>query len=87
MGYHVRPIVPQGVYGHISKVLEEADEYAEAMEQGNQIMATVELADIYGALQAVARQHNLTMGDLAVMSQATSRAFHEGIRKPKDVQQ
>lgn len=83
MSYHLRPIIPQGIFGQVSKVLEEIDEYVESTEQGNKIMAAVELSDIYGALEAVAATHGLQMSDLAIMAQATKRAFETGERKPK----
>ena len=44
-------------------------------------MAIVELADIYGALEAVAKSHNLSMKDLKKMSKLTKRAFKNGHRK------
>lgn len=43
-------------------------------------MAELELADIYGALEAVAESHNLTMKDLKKMSNLTKRAFKSGSR-------
>lgn len=55
-GYHLRPIV-KGVLGEPSKIREELDEFDEAMEQGVVIMAMVELADLYGAMEAVAARH------------------------------
>lgn len=82
-GYHLRPIT-RGVYGESSKVVEELDEYEESLEQGNKIMAMVELSDAYGALEALAGKHNLTMNDLAKMSAATKRAFQSGARRSKD---
>jgi len=83
MGYHLREITPQGVYGQSSKILEEVDEFEEALEQGNRIMALVELADIYGALEGVAEYHGTNMAELAKMSDATRRAFLDGTRSPK----
>ena len=80
MSYHLRPIVPQGQLGNISKVLEEADEYQEAMEQDNKLLAMCELADLYGALESVAENFNLTMADLKKMSDRTKSAFQDGTR-------
>jgi hypothetical protein len=83
MSYHLRPITPQGTFGHVSKVLEELDEYVEALEQGNKIMAAIELSDVYGALEALAAGHGLTMADLSIMAAATRRAFESGARTSK----
>ncbi len=79
-GYHVRKI-RKGVLGEISKVREELEEYEDAIEQGIHIMADCELADLYGALEAVADCRGYTMDDLAAMSDATKRAFKDGTRK------
>ena len=79
MGYHKKPI-PKGEYGDISKVKEEVEEYIDATEQGVIIMQLTELADIYGALEAVARNHNLLMEDLRRMNELTKEAFEEGRR-------
>ncbi len=76
-GYHVRKI-KKGVLGEISKVREELEEYEDAIEQGIHIMADCELADLYGALEAVADCRGYTMDDLAAMSDATKRAFKDG---------
>lgn len=84
MSYHLREIKPQGVYGQISKVYEELDEYEESLEQNNRIMALVELSDVYGALEAVVHGHGFDMKDIETMSQATKRAFQVGARKTKN---
>jgi phosphoribosyl-ATP pyrophosphohydrolase len=81
MSYHKRKIRFEGSYGSISKILEEADEALEAQEQNNKILIYVELSDIYGALEAVAKNYNLSMEDLKNMSDATKRAFESGSRK------
>ncbi len=80
MGYHLRTIVKRQV-GTIEKILEEVEEYQDAMEQGCEIMALVELSDIYGALQLVVEKHNKTMEDLKAMAAVTRRAFEDGSRK------
>jgi hypothetical protein len=43
--------------------------------------ATVELADLYGALEELAKWHGLKMEDLKTMSHITSSAFEDGSRK------
>jgi translation initiation factor 1 (eIF-1/SUI1) len=78
MSYHKRKIRFEGSYGSIYKILEEADE---AQEQNNKILIHVELSDIYGALETVAKNYNLSMEDLKSMSDATKRAFESGSRK------
>ena len=74
MSYHLKKI-KKGELGKISKVQEEIEEYKDALKQKCKIMAELELADIYGALEAVAESHNLTMKDLKKMSNLTKRAF------------
>jgi hypothetical protein len=44
-------------------------------------MQFLELADIYGALEAVAEEYDLTMNDLQKMSDVTKSAFKDGSRK------
>lgn len=80
MSYHLKKI-KKGKLGKISKVQEEVKEYKDALKQKCKIMAELELADIYGALEAVAKSHNLTMKDLKKMSELTKRAFKTGDRK------
>ena len=43
-------------------------------------MQELELADIYGALESLAKTHGLKMKDLQKMSQLTKRAFKSGSR-------
>ena len=80
MGYHLRPI-QKGELGKPSKIREEVDELEEALEQDNKILAIVELADIYGALEMVAEGLGVTMEDVRKMAHATKRAFLDGSRK------
>lgn len=80
IGYHKRKI-NKGVLGQASKIIEEVAEYEDAIEQKSVIMAMVELSDIYGALEALAETHHLTMEDLKSFSDITKRAFKNGFRK------
>lgn len=81
MGYHIREI-EKGTLGKASKIREELEELEDAECQGNKILAICELADIYGALEALATQkYGLTMDDLQKMSEATAEAFRDGSRK------
>lgn len=83
MGYHMRKIQTQGVFGEPSKIAEELEELEEALEQENPILALCELADLYGALEAVAEKLGTTIDDVRKMAEATKRAFEDGDRKPK----
>lgn len=83
MGYHLRPIETQGVFGEPSKIREELEELEEAYEQDNRILALCELADLYGALEGVAEKLGVSMQDVAKMAEATKRAFLDGSRQSK----
>ncbi|USN14223.1 hypothetical protein PAPPERLAPAPP_05530 [Brevundimonas phage vB_BpoS-Papperlapapp] len=78
-GYHLTPIA-KGVLGEPSKIIEEAAEFADAVQQGSVIMGLVELADLMGAVKAYLHKHNLTLADLETMSAITERAFLNGRR-------
>lgn len=80
MSYHLKKI-KKGKLGKISKVIEEVNEYKDAIKQKCEIMAILELSDIYGALELVAKSHGVSMKDLKKMSKLTKRAFVEGHRK------
>jgi phosphoribosyl-ATP pyrophosphohydrolase len=79
MGYHTVKIV-KGELGKSSKIQEELDELLDAEKQGVKILIHCELADLYGALRAVAETHGLTMKDLEQMIDLTAAAFREGER-------
>jgi hypothetical protein len=79
MGYHVKKI-NKGVLGETSKIREELEELEDSLEQGNRIMALLEMSDIYGALEALVRSFGLEMEDLKIMSEATIRSFISGER-------
>lgn len=81
MGYHRREIVIEGKFGEVSKIEEELDELKEAFEQNNKILALCEIADLYGALEAVAEKLGVNMEDVAKMAAATKRAFQSGERR------
>lgn len=80
-GYHLKPIT-KGILGEASKVLEEAHEFADAVDQNVSIMALVELADLVGAAEAYLAKHHpsMTLEDLKAMSAVTQRAFKNGRR-------
>lgn len=79
--YHVATI-KKGVFGEYTKVVEEAEEFADACQQGNVVMALTELSDLYGAMSAYLSKHHPTIGmqDLGLMAYATERAFRSGRR-------
>lgn len=82
-GYHVAEI-PRGEYGKISKIIEEAAELKDAMEQGQKLMCLIELSDILGAIEGYLEKEyegKVTVTDLFNMSNATKRAFESGGRK------
>lgn len=85
-GYHIAKIT-RGVYGEDSKIYEEVDEFADALDQGIAIMALVELSDVIGAIKGWLAKHHpsITLDDLIAMSVVTDRAFETGARKPKKV--
>ena len=80
MGYHKREIIIKGVLGDTSKIKEELDELEEALEQDNKILALCEIADLYGAIEAVAERLGVNMEDVQKMAAATKRAFQCGDR-------
>lgn len=79
-GYHLRKIA-KGQLGEISKIVEEVEELQDAADQGCKIMELVELSDLYGAIRIyLQRKYDMTMEDLARMSDITGRAFQNGHR-------
>jgi hypothetical protein len=79
-GYHLAKI-QKGKLGEISKIQEELDELKDAELQESKVMISVELSDLYGALEAYAIKQGLTMDDLKKFSIITKRAFTNGKRK------
>lgn len=80
MGYHIRKI-ERGVFGGVSKIREEYEEFCDAVEQSNPVMKLIELSDLIGAIEAyVEKRHNITLEDLIRMKNATKSAFEDGTR-------
>jgi hypothetical protein len=82
-GYHLTEI-PRGTFGEISKILEEAAELKDAMEQGQKLMCLIEISDLYGAMEGYLKKtygDKVTMTDIHNMAYATMRAFESGRRK------
>lgn len=80
-GYHMADI-KKGVLGEASKILEETQEFMDAVEQDVSIMALVELSDLYGAMRHYLENNHpsVTMDDLGNFSFVTERAFRNGKR-------
>ncbi len=85
LGYHKAKIA-RGVYGEDSKIYEEVDEFADALDQNAQVMALVELADVIGAIEGWLEKHHpsITINDLVAMAAITRRAFQTGKREVRD---
>lgn len=81
MGYHQRQIL-KGKLGEFSKIREEFDELADAVEQQDSVLTICELTDLIGAIEQFAYpKYNLTIEDLVKFSRKTKQAFEEGKRK------
>lgn len=80
MSYHKREIT-RGVLGEVSKIKEEFEELMDAYEQDSPVLEICELCDMIGAIEAYAKNFNLTLLDLIKMKEATAEAFKTGKRK------
>jgi len=81
MGYHTKEI-EKGVYGEVSKIQEEMDEFLDAWGQQAKLLMLCELADLYGAIAGFVEKQfpGMTMTDIEVMSRMTKEAFEAGER-------
>ena len=80
-GYHCELIPKTKDLSSVEKIIEEYNEFLDALKQKNKIMALVELSDMYGAINHYLKSnYNMTMDDLKVMSEVTERAFLNGRR-------
>lgn len=78
--YHTREI-PRGVFGDASKILEEIEEFTDALEQENPVLQLCELADVIGAIEGfVVYKFNITLDDLIKMKNLNKKAFENGYR-------
>ena len=86
IGYH-KAKINRGVFGEDSKIYEEIDEFADALDQDAKIMALGELSDVIGAIEGWLENNHpsITIDDLVAMSKITRRAFESGKRGPKEV--
>jgi len=80
-GYHLNNI-QSGELGEPSKILEECQEFMDAIEQDADVMALTELSDLVGAIRLYLAKHHpsITLGDLVKMNDITKRAFENGRR-------
>ena len=77
-GYHITNI-EKGVYGDFSKIVEEFYELVSATEQGSLILATVELCDLYGALEGLAESIGVDINQIIkYSSQQTEKPIRLG---------
>lgn len=76
MSYH-KAIIAKHAHGSALKLIEESQEYIDALASGNKIMASVELADLYGEVIKQAQSLGLGDQDLKVMANTTKNAFDE----------
>lgn len=83
MGYHLATI-RRGELGEPSKIVEETEEFMDAIRQGNPVMAIAELSDLVGAIEAyLEKKHpTITLDHLVKQKDATKRAFKSGRRGP-----
>lgn len=83
-GYHIAKI-ERGVCGDVSKIIEEALELQDAIDQGVRIMQLVELSDLVQAIRMNLELHHpgYTLQDLIDMADVTQRAFANGHRQAR----
>lgn len=80
MGYHIREI-GKGVLGEYSKIVEEFEEWSDALEQGDPILQLCELSDLLGAIESYTlNKWDIDLRDLQAFNQKTVEAFKEGKR-------
>jgi hypothetical protein len=81
-GYHKKDIL-KGVVGKPSKIREEFEEFMDAIESDNEIMALMELSDMYLAMMRYLEHTHpsFNMGHIHNMAMTTKRAFDSGGRK------
>lgn len=80
IGYHLK-IIDKGEFGEFSKIKEEFEELADAVQQKCKILQMVELCDLLGAIEGFAlKKYNLHMEDLLQMKELTKRSFENGER-------
>lgn len=81
-GYHLRTI-PRSPHGTAAKIVEEALELADAVDQDAQVMALCECADLVSAVRGYLRRAGGEWGQVIKMADVTERAFSVGHRKER----
>lgn len=76
MGFH-KVKIKKGKYGELSKIREELDEAYDAEEQGQDLMLLIELSDMLGAIDAVARKYGMTLNQLMKFAELRSKVAIE----------
>ncbi|AEO93545.1 gp286 [Bacillus phage G] len=79
-GFHNRKI-QKGIYGELSKIEEELQEAYDAEEQGQDLMLLIELADMIGAIEGVAKKYNMSLDQLVAFAKLRSKVAIEEERK------
>lgn len=64
--------IQRGVYGELSKIQEELDEAKDAEAQGQDLMLLIELADIVGAVEGVAKKYGMSLEQLSTFAKLRS---------------
>lgn len=80
-GYHQRGFV-KGTIGEVSKILEEFEEFKDAIQSEDKILQLCELSDLIGSIHEYTKQNfNLGIEDLIKNNKKTQKAFEVGRRK------
>lgn len=74
--FHKREI-KKGIYGELSKIEEELQEAYDAQEQGQDLMLLIELSDMIGAIEGVAKKHGMTLDQLKTFAKLRSQVAIE----------
>lgn len=83
MGFHTRKI-EKGVYGELSKIKEELEEAYDAEKQGQDLMLLIELADMIGAIEGVAKKYHLTVEQLLEFARLRSKVAIEELNESQN---
>ncbi len=73
--FHKRPITCKGTLGEVSKIREELEEIEEALEQGDKMLALIEVVDLLGAVHAFLLKHYGPTFDLPTVMNFTMNMF------------
>jgi len=76
MPFHKKTIT-KGTYGELTKIQEELDEAFDAQEQNQELMLLIELSDIIGAVEGVAKRYGFTLEQLTNFSKLRSQVATE----------